>query len=137
MRLRTMSLIALVALLTVALVAAGVAFGRPKADVTVNLESVTPIGDCCVEGTYRGVVRSKRDRCVKGRIVRLFHKGDLIGEGRTDQDGNFKIDGPIAPAGDSVVAKVKENERCKEDEDKQKIDELLFADRPLAAAYRQ
>jgi hypothetical protein len=138
MRLRTTSLVALVALLTAALVGAGVAVAKkPKADSTVKLESVTPIGDCCVEGTYRGVVRSPRGRCVKNRKVELFHKGVLIGEGRTDKSGNFKIDAPIAPAGDKVVAKLKESRRCKGDETSENIDELLFADRTLPAANLQ
>ena len=60
---------------------------------------------------YKGRVDSPSARCIKNRVIEIFHNGVKIGETRTDEDGRWSVDGPVPPDGDDVTVKVKPKKR--------------------------
>lgn len=64
---------------------------------------------------YSGQVSSNSDKCIGGRIVKVFHKGVKIAETKTNAEGRWSVIGPKPPDGDEVTVKVakKRNSRGK------------------------
>ena len=69
-----------------------------------------------IPGDYEGAVSSKKEGCVKGRSVSVYHdqnkngvdQSDFkIGTSRTDKDGEYLIQGNQAPEGDTIIAVAK------------------------------
>jgi hypothetical protein len=83
-----------------------------------------------VAGSYSGEVKSQVPKCEKERSVTVYHdEGDdglddtdfQIGSAQTNKHGKYKVHGNQAPAGDTVIAVVEEDELsekllCKEDD---------------------
>ena len=60
--------------------------------------------------TYKGRVDSS-DRCIKSRVVEVWHNGVKIAETTTNENGNWVVDGPVPPNGDQVKVIVKAKRR--------------------------
>ena len=60
---------------------------------------------------YSGRIDSERASCVRNRVVKVFHKGVLIAETRSDADGFWSVVGPKPPAGDEVTVQVTKKKR--------------------------
>ena len=85
-----------------------------RAPTVVKLTSV--VEGMAGEGVYSGKVRSPRPKCRRHRLVQVIHDVDppfVIGETRTDDDGEWTLSGPLPPHGDQVIVKVKKTRRCK------------------------
>jgi hypothetical protein len=78
-----------------------------KADTDTTFKA-KPISRTKAE--YSGKVTSdpNRRRCVKGRVVSIFHNDIEIARTETDEDGKWKVKGPRPPRGDVVTAYVHE-----------------------------
>jgi hypothetical protein len=60
-----------------------------------------------------GTPKRKRERCLRNRLVEIYHDGVLIATTNTDADGEFSIDGPEPPSGDKVKVVVTSRTKCK------------------------
>lgn len=52
-------------------------------------------------GTYSGKLKSKKDKCIKGRKVTVIHLSDppfTIGETETNDKGRWELQGNVPPA---------------------------------------
>lgn len=113
---RTQAKIILAAALCLAFMGTQVATADPdKAPSSVKLTelSVDPVTHL---GTYTGKVKSKNKKCRKGRKVTVIHDSDppfIIGEARTDEFGNWGLEGPVPPSGDRIIVEVKRTIKCK------------------------
>ena len=100
---RTIAVIALA--LTATLFVETAAVAAASTSTTFNME------DYGSYVTYSGKVSSAKPACEKNRKIQVFHNGVLIAETRTDEDGNWSVNGPVPPDGDSVTVKVKKKKR--------------------------
>jgi hypothetical protein len=68
------------------------------------------------KGEYGGKVKSPKAKCEARRKVTVIHDSDppfVIGETVTDDQGNWKLTGPLPPSGDRIIVKVKKTKKCK------------------------
>jgi hypothetical protein len=95
-------LVVVVAVMSLAL--AGVALAaKADTDTTFKMKAKSP-----TKVEYSGKVTSdpNRARCVKGRVVSIFHNDVEIARTETDENGEWKVKGPRPPEGDVVSAYV-------------------------------
>ena len=117
MRRRTPLVYALVAILAVGLVGAGSAAAGKKFKTQVSIDRVDPVADPA-KAEYKGKVKSKKGKCLKGRKITLVHNSSppfTIGETETDDDGNWTITGyfPQDPSDDKLTVTVSKKGKCK------------------------
>ena len=62
---------------------------------------------------YKGKISSEKNRCFQGRRFQIIHRGIVIVEGRTDEDGEFSELGPQPPNGDKVELRILRRRGCK------------------------
>ena len=116
MRSRNLWLIALAAIAAIAIPAvAGAKPASSQLDVT-KAKATGPD-----TATYEGTVSSKKSKCEKGRRMVVIHDSDppfTIGETETDENGNWKLEGPYPQDAndDRIVVKLKKKKKgCKGD----------------------
>lgn len=107
----------LLLLALVALVIPAVALGK-AASSQVDVTEAKATGPDTAR--YEGKVKSKKGKCEKGRRVVVIHDSDppfTIGETKTDEKGNWKLDGPYPQnsADDRIVVKLLKKPGCKGD----------------------
>jgi hypothetical protein len=95
-------------LLVVAALAASLAVASVALAAAARTDTSFKMKDRGDHVEYSGKVTSDppRQTCIAGRKVKIFHRGILIAETRTDSNGSWAVDGPRPPEGDEVTAKV-------------------------------